>query len=40
MPWSMPQTETDERKSMIAPVVQELETSGAEANVLLMGDET
>ena len=39
MPWNTLRMENDELKSMIAPLVQELEMSGAEADVLLVGDE-
>ena len=39
MPRSAPWTENDELKSTIAPLIQELETSGAEARVLLVCDD-
>ena len=39
MPWGTLRIENDELKSMIGPVIWELETSGPEANVLLVGDD-
>ena len=39
LPWNAVRMENDELKSMIAPILRELDESGAEANLLLVGDD-
>ena len=39
MPWNALRTENDELKSMIAPIIRQLDTSGAEASLLLVSDD-